>query len=351
MKSLFHSLLLFLAVGTGNGLACQIQYLKIENEILRSKLPKRIRLTRRERHRLVKYGKLVGAALKHLATIVTPRTFLRWMNEEKPAPRISPQTVGRPKTPEEIRELILRLAEENHWGYTRILGELRKLGVRNISRTTVANILREAGIDPSPERSKGTWSDFIRRHSSTLWACDFFSKKIWTADGLVDYFVLILLHVGSRRVIVTGMTAHPDARWMAQQARNFHILTADEPDEPSHLIHDFDTKFTAQFDSLIEAEGAEVVKVGPAAPNLNAYCERRVLSIRRECLDHFIVFGEHHLRHIIDNYLAHYLEERPHQSLGNAPLTTPAAEPPTNGQIVCRERLGGLLKHYQRKAA
>src|SRR5450631_3829225 len=136
------------------------------------------------------------------------------------------------------------------------------------------------------------------------------------------------------------MTAHPDARWVLQQARNFVLLTDHEEAAPTHLVRDFDAKFTKEFDALLKAEGIEPVKVGPAAPNLNAYAERFVLSIKSECLDHFIVFGEDHLRHLIAEYLAHYLEERPHQGVGNAPLKITSDDPPTKGEVVCHERLG-----------
>jgi putative transposase len=263
--------------------------------------------------------------------------------------RASP--VGRPKTDDEIRELILRLGRESNWGYTRIHGELKKLGITSVSRSTVANIMREAGIDPSPERKKGTWDRFIKSHLATLWACDFFTKKIWTTGGLIDYYVLFFLHVGSRRVIVTGMTTHPDAQWVSQQARNFVLLTDQEAEAPTHLIHDLDTKFTKAFDGRLKADGIEPAKVGPAAPNLNAHTERFVLSLKSECLDHFIVFGEDHLRHLLDEYLAHYQKERPHQGVGNVPLKFAAEGAASEGEIVCHERLGGVLKHYERKAA
>ena len=147
------------------------------------------------------------------------------------------------------------------------------------------------------------------------------------------------------------MTPHPDARWVLQQARNFVLLTDQEAAAPTHLIHDLDTKFTKAFDALLEAEQIEIIKVGPAAPNLNSHAERWVLSIKSECLDHFIVFGKDHLRLLVAEYVKHYLEERPHQGVGNMPLKIHASDPLAEGEIICHERLGGLLKHYKRQAA
>ncbi len=348
MHALYNAFLLTLAAATDRELARHVEFLKAENRILRGKLPKRIAISTAERQRLLSLGKLTGDAIKHLVTIVSPRTFMRWLSDEsKTAKTPNPVSPGRPKIETDTRELVLRLARENGWGYTRILGELRKLGVTNISRSTVVNILRSAGIDPSPERANGRWHTFIREHLATLWACDFFTKKIWTTAGLVDCYVLFFIHLGTRRVIVTGMSAHPDSAWVAQQARNFNVL-ADV--KPTHLIHDLDTKFTQQFDEILGGDGAEIVKVGPLAPNLNAHAERWVLSIKSECLDHFIVFGEDHLRHLATEYLAHYNGERPHQGLENVPLSEPH-ESLKDGEVLCFERLGGRLKHYERKAA
>ena len=180
-----------------------------------------------------------------------------------------------------------------------------------------------------------SWDAFIKQHAATLWACDFFSKKVWTMSGLVDYFVLFFIHVGSRRVHVAGMSAHPDAKWMAQQARNVAMHFAELPEKPTILIRDLDGKFTKEFDTILAADGLKVHKVGPLAPNLNAFAERWVLSIKSECLDHFIVFGEDHLRYLVHEYLSHYLHERPHQAKDNglltgaAPLTTPTGEAAT----------------------
>jgi putative transposase len=214
--------------------------------------------------------------------------------------------------------------------------------------------LRENGLEPGPQRGAGTWDEFVRRHAATLWACDFFSTKVWTLAGLVDVFVLFFIQVGSRRVHVAGMTAHPDRAWMTQQARNVAMFFAEQPERPRYLLRDRDTKFVRAFDEILEAEGVTVKAITPCSPNLNAYAERFVQTVRSECLDHFILFGEKHLRHVLSSWLEHYHSERPHQALGNVPPSgAPAGEPVGDDgglRVVCEERLGGLLKHYRRAA-
>ena len=224
---------------------------------------------------------------------------------------------GRPRTPDDIRELVLRLARETGWGYCRILGELRKLGIRSVSRSTVVNILKEHGLDPSPERAKGTWSDFLKRHAATLWASDFVGVKTWTTSDLVDVYVLVFMHVGSRRVFISGMTAAPDSAWVTQQARNVFMTAADWGVGMTHLLIDHDTKFTKPFDAVLEADGVSVHRVGPRAPSLNAHVERFIQTLRTECLDQFVIAGEGHLRHLCDEFVAHYHAERCHQGIGN----------------------------------
>src|SRR5262249_40639878 len=159
--------------------------------------------TPKERQTLLKYGRKLGSKIRELITIVTPRTFLRWVSGETRTKR-RPAKPGRPRTAEEIRQLVLRLAHEHTWGFTRIPGELKKRGVRKSGRTTVINILGAEGLDPGPKRGAGTWDEFIHRHAATLWATDFFSKKVLTAKGFVELYVLFFLHVGSRRVYLGG---------------------------------------------------------------------------------------------------------------------------------------------------
>lgn len=222
MSWLFQPLLCLLANALNSQLARQLEFLKAENGTLRARLPKRVTVTEKERQTLLRFGKPLGAAIKGLISIVSPRTFARWLQGVEEANKAGPPKpgVGHERKPEELRELIVKLARENGWGYTRILGELKKLGVGKVCRSTVVNVLREAGLDPGPKRGQGTWDELLRRHLSTLWACDFFSVKTWTIGGLVEMYALFFLHVGSRRVFLAGVTPHPDAAWVAQQARN-----------------------------------------------------------------------------------------------------------------------------------
>lgn len=349
MLRFFHPLLKLLASATHQELLAQVQYLKTENEVLRSRLPRRVIVTRAERARLVRLGVLVGAAITQLVTIVKPQTFARWVRQYKGIP--PKKRAGRPRVDEDIETLVIRLARETGWGYTRILGELRKLGVGKVSRSTVVNILRRNGFDPGPKRGEGSWLQFIQIHAETLWASDFITKKIWTKRGLLDYFILFAINVQSRRVQILGITANPTGEWMAQQARNLCMHWQDQDQPATYLIHARDGKFTAQFDAIIKSEGTNVVRLPPRAPNLDAYAERWVQSLKHECLNHFIVLGERHLRYLVHQYVEYYLTERPHQSKDNGPLS--GASPPQNphGEIVCHEHLGGLLKHYTCQAA
>jgi putative transposase len=364
MPRLLRALWVFLASATDRELARMVEYLKEENRILRSKLPERITVTPQERARLVKLSRAVGTAIRELVTIVSPRTFARWVAGTKgtgaksgrAAPTAKP---GRPRTESEIRELIVRLGRENQWGYTRVLGELRKLGVHTVSRSTVANVLRESGLDPGSKRGEGSWTEFVTRHAATLWASDFVSARTLTSAGVVDLYLLFFTHVGSRRVVVSNPTAHPDAAWVAQQARNATMEVADLGLTATHLLIDHDAKFTGAFDAVWDAEGCEVRRVGPRAPNMNAYAERWVQSLRVECLDQLVIVGERHLRHLVREFVEHYNAERPHQSRGNVPLPEaeradagePAILPFPSSAVKCRERLGGALKHDYRAAA
>ena len=237
-------------------------------------------------------------------------TFRRWVRKEEGK---GPTRKGRPRLAAIVRELVVLIAKETGWGYTRILGELKKLHVGPVSRQSVKNILLEHGLDPGPKRGKGTWSDFLRIHSVTLWQCDFFSKRVWTLHGPRQIFALTFIHLATRRVFVTPGTFKPNAAWMETQARAFVEHTAAERLPCSIVTRDHDGKFSSAFDQIFRKRGIQVKPVGPQAPNLNAFVERWIQSLKFEALDHFICFGQQHFDFVVSSYCDYYLECRPHQ--------------------------------------
>jgi putative transposase len=218
--------------------------------------------------------------------------------------------------------------------------------------------LRENGFDPGPKRGRGTWHDFVERHVKTLWATDFFTKTVWTMRGPVTYYVLFFIHLQTRRVHIAGMTSNPNGAWTAQTARNMSMFFGEQPAEfrPTHIIRDRDSKFTAEFCSILELDGIEFRTTPAHSPNLNSYAEAYVGRTKAECLNHFIVFGENHLRHILGQWTGFYHQFRPHQGLGNMPIDTVLPSPASIHEfrledVICHESLGGLLKHFERRAA
>ena len=205
-----HPLLALIASATDKELAKYVQFLKEENKILRARVPGQIHTRPGERERLLKYGKALGRAIEELITIVTPATFYRWLREENGKSKAKNPKGGQRK-PREIRELVIQIAKTTGFGYTRIIGELRKMGIKKISRQTVRNILKEEGIEPGPDRKSDCWEEFIKRHAETLWACDFFSVKTVTTRGLREMYVLVFLCLETREVIVSPATEHPNS--------------------------------------------------------------------------------------------------------------------------------------------
>lgn len=358
MTRILHPLLALLACATRQELARQVAYLKEENRILRDRLPKRIVATDNEKRRLIKAGRKLGAQLKELTSFVTYQTFARWVREaeqnhqtKSASPKRKP---GRPRTCDEIRDMVVKLARENTWGYTRILGELRKLRI-TISRQTVKNILKEHGLDPEPRRGTGSWEEFLRIHADTLWQCDFVSKPMWTMKGMVDLYFLVFLHLGTRRCWISPCTTSPNSAWVSQQAKNFLMDAEDMELAPTHVMRDNDKKFSAQFDQTLKSSGVEVKRNTPRSPNLRAHVERFIQSLKHECLDKFVIVAERHLNHVNREWRLHYNRERPHERRDHLPPEyEQAPEPATRirpSDVLCTTRLGGLLKSYTRRAA
>jgi transposase InsO family protein len=335
------------------------EYLVTENRILRQQIPGRIRLSDGERKTLAAIGKKLGRqALADVATIVKPETILAWhrmLVAKKFDGSPQRQTPGRSPIDAELEALVVRLDQENRsWGYDRIVGALKHLGYV-ISDQTVGNILKRHGIPPAPTRKKTTtWQEFIRTHMDVLVATDFFTTEVWTAAGLVTYYVLFFIHLASRKIHVAGVTPHPDQCWMTQIARNVTAADWGFLGPGQYLIHDRDGKFCPAFQQLIDAAGVTCVPLPARSPNLNVYAERWVRSVKEEGLSQLILFGERSLRYALTEYVRHFHQDRPHQGKGNVVLVPTARSAPvtTRGNpIRCRERLGGLLKYYDRAAA
>jgi transposase len=283
--------------------------------------------------------------------LVTPSTLLRWHRELVARRWTYPKTGHDPRgLDEEVVTLVVRLAQENpRWGYLRIVGECRNLGVR-VSATSVRRILHRHGVGPAPRRGGPTWTQFLRSQAGGLLAIDFFTVE---TVGLVRLYVLFVVEVERRWVHLVGITAHPTGAWVAQQARN--LLMDLEDHGHRFLIRDRDAKFTAAFDAVFAAAGIDVVKIPPRAPRANAYAERWVHTVRSECLDWTLVWNDRQLYRVLVEYLRHYNTIRPHRSLDLQP-PRPAArlmlvEPVTVDSPVQRvDVLGGLIHEYRRAA-
>ena len=332
-----------------------IEYLLEENRVLRAAHgPRRLRLTDDQRRRLAVKGKVLGRRrLTDVAGIVTPDTILRWYRRLVANKYDGSKTrlPGRPRTKPDLAALVVRMANENpSWGYTRIRGGLQSLG-HDVARNTIKAILKNHGIEPAPERgTKTPWKTFLAAHWDGLAAADFFSVEVLTVRGLVRFVVFFVMKLKTRTVEIAGITCQPDEAWMTQVARNLTDARDGFLRSMRYVILDRDPLYTAAFRRLLRDSGAKPLLLPARSPNLNAFAERFVESVKSECLRRIVPLGEGHLRTAVRAFVHHYHEERPHQGLGNeriAPKTTLIG----TGPVRCRERLGGVLKFYYREAA
>jgi putative transposase len=285
-----------------------IAFLREENRALKAQLTgRRLRLNDVQRRRLAVLGQRLGrGVLREVATLVTPDTILRWHRELIARKwTYARRRPGRPQVLAEIRRLVVRMATENpSWGYTRIQGALKNVGHR-VARSTIAAILKAEGIPPSRERPT-TWRTFLRAHWPALVAADFFTTEVWTPRGLVTYYTLFVLDLSSRRVHVTGSTPHPGEAFVVQALRDLaNAIDGVLPDR-CVLICDRDRKWSRGVREFLEHEGMRIIRTPFRAPYCNAYAERFVRSIKEECLERVILFGEQHLRRTIAEFVAHY---------------------------------------------
>ena len=279
---------------------------------------------------------------------VRPETVLRWHRELVARRWTYARGQGRPPKTAEIRRLVVRLARENEtWGYRRIQGELKQLGIA-IAPSTVWSILKDEGLDPAPRRAGPSWKEFLQAQAKGIIACDFVSVD---TVFLRRFYVLLFIEIATRRVHLAGATSNPDASWVTQQARNFVARWEEVPFR--FLISDRDAKYVSSFDEIFRTEGLRILRTPIQAPRANAFAERFVGTLRRECLDRILILGRSHLEFALQSYIAHYNGHRPHRSLDmnppvpRSPSLTFDASPRS---VIRRDVLGGLIHEYQRAA-
>jgi len=340
------------------------EYLRQENTILKSKIKKRIVFTDDERCTLVEAALAMGRDLMEKAVaIIKPKTILAWQRKlEKQKWDYSDRkkkNPGRPRIAMDIERLVCQMARENEWGYERIQDELKKL-VMTLSKSSVANILRSNGLPPSPERKGLSWREFLSRHAAVFLCADMFQKEVWTFKGLTTAYVFFVIHLQTRKVLLARATFSPTNQWLKQQIRQVLWECEDQSIEPRFFLPDNDSLSPKEMDLILKPSGVQTIKTPFQSPNVNSHSERYVLSCKKECLNHLLIFGLNRLQQVIDCYTLFFNEHRPHQGIGNRisaeynkldrrqsgnmPLKI------TGRHIVRKDFLGGLLKSYQSAA-
>jgi putative transposase len=282
---------------------------------------------------------------------VTPATLLAWHRRlvARNGDYTSRRRPGRPRTAAAIRQLVVRMATGNPaWGHRRAQGELVRLG-HPIAASTVWQILHDAGIDPAPRRTGLTWKQFLTAQASGILAADFVHVDTVLLRRI---YVLIVIEHSTRRVHLAGITAHPGGAWATQAARNFLMDLGQRAASVRFLIRDRAGQFTDSFDAVFLAYGIRILASRPQAPRANAICERLIGTLRRELPGRLLIVNEHHLRHVLTEYLRHYNTARPHRGLGQLAPDQVATEPPAPANLAehrihRRQILGGLTHEYQ----
>jgi putative transposase len=325
----------------------EILVLRHELAVLRRQHP-RPRLQPMDRALLAALSRVLPRA-RWSVFLVQPETLLRWHRRMVHRHWTYPAAHrGRPRLPDDIQQLIVRLARENpRWGYQRIQGELLRLGVR-VSASSIRRVLRAHRLEPAPRRAATSWRLFLRQQAIGILACDFF-----TVDTvfLQRMYVLFFIELASRRVHLAGVTGHPTGVWVAQHARNMVASFGGQVVAWKFLIRDRDAKFTRAFDDVWRSIGTEIIRTPVQTPNANAVAERWVGTVRRECLDQLLMVGRRQLVHVLRRYVEHYNQRRPHRSLAHAtPVPSECAKArsaPNLGRLRRRDVLGGLIHEYE----
>jgi len=350
---------IFLAALCGMANNRQQQIIEFQNaqiEALLKQLGKKRLLLNDDQRRLlaVKAHAIGRKTLLELTTIVTPDTILRWHRRlvARKFDSSDKRKPGRPRIRQVIVDAIVRFAKENPtWGYDRIQGALKNIGY-HIADSTVANVLKAHGIEPAPDRQRTpAWSTFLKAHWDSVFATDFTTVEVWTRNGLITFYILAVMHLKIRRVHIAGITPSPNASWIRQVCRNLTDCEDGFLKEASHLILDRDTCFIPMRGFMEQHTETTAVLLPPKSPDLNAYMERWFRSLKTECLDRMIFFGRRSLENAVREFVEHYHAERNHQGLGNELIQPVDEADSVAGRIKCRERLGGMLKYYHRRAA
>ena len=329
--------------------AKEIEILVLRHQLhVLSRQAKRPRLKPHDRTLLAAASRVLPRR-RWASLFVRPETILRWHRALVARRWTYPRRQGRPPKTAEIRRLVIRLATENvTWGYRRIQGELRHVGIA-IAPSTVWSILQEEGIDPAPRRAGPSWKEFLRSQAKGIIACDFVAVD---TAFFRRFYALLIIEIATRRVHLAGVTSNPDASWVTQQARNFVARWDTVPFR--FLIRDRDAKYVSAFDDIFRTEGLRIVRTPINAPKANAFAERFIGTLRRECLDRILILGRGHLETFLHTYLAHYDGHRPHRALDMEPPAprhppTPLDDRPR--RVLKRDVLGGLIHEYERERA
>jgi len=313
----------------------------------------RPQLTQADRALLAAFSRVLSRQAWRRSSFATPGTLLRWHRELVARRWTYPhRRPGRPATPVDLRELVVRFARENPgWGYRRIQGELVGLGIK-LAASTVWTILREAGIEPAPRRLELTWTEFLRQQAASVLECDFLNCR----HALPEAFLRLVLH-RARDPPRASRGDHVQPGWPLGDPAGAE--PADELDDtgvrPLFLVRDRDSKFTRDFDEVFRSEGIRVIKAPVRAPKARAHAERWVGSVRRECLDRILILGRRHLNHVLATYVAHFNEHRPHRALGQRPPLneSPADDDQAPADVIDLDRvrrrdlLGGTIHEYR----
>ncbi|HSH82272.1 MAG TPA: integrase core domain-containing protein [Herpetosiphonaceae bacterium] len=289
--------------------------------------------------------------LSQIVLLFKPETVLKWHRElvRRKWTFAQQQAGGRPPIAADLEALIIRLAKENPgWGYSKLHGELLKLGY-DIGRSTIRDVLKRKRVPPAPKRTHqgSSWRTFLGHYKEQILACDFFTvETAW----LQTLYVLFWIELGSRRVHLAGCTSEPTAAWVTQQARQLSWDLHESTVSARFLIRDRDAKFLGSFDTVLKSEGITIIQTPYQAPKANAFAERWIRTVREECLDRVLIVNERHLRHVLRDYIAYYNYARPHQGISQQ-CPVPGERRPADGPVRCRDVLGGIIHDYYRAAA